>query len=67
MNSQFSDVFGEFWVGILGGVRDYLGEILGGVQRKNGRKIKENYTRNNPTNKNQQINKTLFNDNKSSI
>ena len=30
MNSLFSDFFGEFWRGILGGVRDYLGEVLGG-------------------------------------
>ena len=30
MNSLVSDFFTEFWKGILGGVRDYLGEILGG-------------------------------------
>ena len=30
MNSLFSDFFREFWRGILGGVRDYLGEVLGG-------------------------------------
>ena len=30
MNSLFSDFFMEFWRGILGGVRDYLGEVLGG-------------------------------------
>ena len=30
MNSLFSDFFMEFWTGILGGVRVYLGEILGG-------------------------------------
>ena len=30
MNSLFSDLFREFWRGILGGVRDYLGEVLGG-------------------------------------
>ena len=30
MNSLFSDLFKEFWRGILGGVRDYLGEIWGG-------------------------------------
>ena len=30
MNSLFSDFFREFWRGILAGVRDYLGEILGG-------------------------------------
>ena len=31
MNSLFSDFFRDFWRGILGGVRDYLGEVLGGV------------------------------------
>ena len=30
MNSLFSDLFMEFWRGILGGVRDYLGEVWGG-------------------------------------
>ena len=30
MNSLFGDFFREFWRGILGGVRDYLGEVLGG-------------------------------------
>ena len=30
MNSLFSDLFKEFWRGILGGVRDYLGDVLGG-------------------------------------
>ena len=30
MNSLFSDFFREFWRGLLGGVRDYLGEIVGG-------------------------------------
>ena len=30
MNSLFSDFFREFWRGILGGVRDYLGQVLGG-------------------------------------
>ena len=30
MNSLFSDFFREFWRGILGGARDYLGEMLGG-------------------------------------
>ena len=30
MNSLFGDFFREFWRGILGGVRDYLGEIWGG-------------------------------------
>ena len=30
MNSLFSDLFKEFWRGILGGVRDYLGEVLVG-------------------------------------
>ena len=30
INSLFSDFFREFWRGISGGVRDYLGEILEG-------------------------------------
>ena len=30
INSLFSDFFNNFWRGILGGVRDYLGDILGG-------------------------------------
>ena len=30
MNSLFSDLFKEFWRGILGGVRDYLGKVLEG-------------------------------------
>ena len=30
INSLFSDMFRECWRGILGGVRDYLGEVLGG-------------------------------------
>ena len=30
MNSLFSNFFRELWRGILGGVRDYLGKILGG-------------------------------------
>ena len=30
MNSLFGDFFKEFWRGILGGVRDYLGEVLVG-------------------------------------
>ena len=30
MNSLFSDFFREFWRGILGGVRDYVGEVLAG-------------------------------------
>ena len=30
MNSLFGDFFREFWRGILGGVRDYLGEVLAG-------------------------------------
>ena len=35
MNSLFGDFFREFWRGILGGVRDYLGEVLGGFLWKN--------------------------------
>ena len=35
MNSSFGDFFREFWRGILGGVRDYLGEVLGGFDWKN--------------------------------
>ena len=34
MNSLFSNFFGEFLEGILGGVRDYLGEDWGGFQWK---------------------------------
>ena len=34
MNSLFSDLFGEFWRGNFRGVRDYLGEILGGFRGK---------------------------------
>ena len=30
MNSLFSDFFREFWRGILGVVRNHLGEVLGG-------------------------------------
>ena len=30
MNSLFSDFFTEFWRGIFGGARDYVGEMLGG-------------------------------------
>ena len=30
MNSPFRDFVMEFWRGILGGVRDYLGEMFGG-------------------------------------
>ena len=30
INSLFSDFFRELWRGILGDVRDYLGEVLGG-------------------------------------
>ena len=30
MNSLFGDFFREFWRGILGGVRDYLGGMLDG-------------------------------------
>ena len=30
MNSLFSDFFKDFWKGTLRGVRDYLGEVLGG-------------------------------------
>ena len=41
MNSLFSDVFSELWRDILTGVRDYLGEILGGFQRENEGKLKE--------------------------
>ena len=46
MNGLFSDFFKEFWKGILGGVRDYLVDILGGFWRKNERKIEEAYTQN---------------------
>ena len=35
MNSLFSDFFREFWRGMSGGVRDYLGEVLGGFYWKN--------------------------------
>ena len=30
LNSLFGDLFREFGRGILGGVRDYFGEVLGG-------------------------------------
>ena len=30
MHSLFSDFFKEFWKGISGGVRDYVGEVLEG-------------------------------------
>ena len=46
MNSLFSDFFMECWRGILGSVRDYLEDILGGFSRKNEEKIEENYTLN---------------------
>ena len=45
MNSLFSDFFREFWRGISGGVRDYLGEMLGGFWKKNKGIIIENYTK----------------------
>ena len=41
MNSVFSGLFREIWMGILGGVRDYLGEILGGFSWKNKAKSEE--------------------------
>ena len=53
MNSLFSSFFTECWTGILGGVRDYLGELLGGCswkQKGNKRQNEENYTGNNPEN-----------------
>ena len=40
MNSLFSDFFREFWRGILGGVRDYLGEVLGDFYWKNEGKLR---------------------------
>ena len=43
MNRLFSEFFKEFWRRILGGVRDYLGEVLGGFYRKFERKLKENH------------------------
>ena len=45
MNSLFSDFFKEIWRGILGGVRDYVGEILGGFYKKNEGNIEDTYTR----------------------
>ena len=42
MNSLFSYFFMEFWRGILGGVRDYLGEIVGGFSKKQLREIRGN-------------------------
>ena len=39
MNSLFGDFFREFWRGILGGVRDYLGEVSSG-QIKGKKRIK---------------------------
>ena len=30
MNILFSDCFTEFWKDLLAGVRDYVGEVLGG-------------------------------------
>ena len=45
MNSLFSDLFREFWRGILGGLRDYLGEVLGGfwwkIKGKSNEKIEK--------------------------
>ena len=34
MNSLFSDFFREFWRGILGGVRDYLGVYVWGDKHR---------------------------------
>ena len=45
MNGLFSDFRREFRKGILGGVRDYLGEILGGFYTKNEGEVEDNYTR----------------------
>ena len=47
MNSLFVDFFKEFWRGILGGVRDYLGVVLVilGVPE-----IVPNTSKNTPTN-----------------
>ena len=43
MNSLFSYLFREFERAILGGVRDYFGEVSGG-------KIEEHYPEKNPKN-----------------
>ena len=45
INSLFSDLFREFGRGILGGVRDYLGETLGGFYTTNEGNVKDNCTR----------------------
>ena len=37
MNSLFGDFFKEFWRGLLGGVRDYLGVDLGRFLMENMR------------------------------
>ena len=43
MNSLFSYLFTEFDRVILGGVRDYVGEVSGGKIEKTTRKKLENY------------------------
>ena len=57
MNSLFGDFVREFWRGVLGGVRDYLGEIVGGFKRKHAGKLKENY--NQKKNNSEQIKKQI--------
>ena len=50
MNSLFSDFVREFGRDILGGVRDYLGEIWGSFYGTNERNIDEHLTRKKSTN-----------------
>jgi len=50
MHSLFSDFFRELWRGILGGVRDYVGEVSSGKIKENSRKIIGKNTENSKTN-----------------
>ena len=43
INRLFSNLFMEFWRGMLGDVRDYSADVLGGIQRKREGNIAENY------------------------
>ena len=51
MNSLFSDLFREFWRGILGAGREYLGKHLEYFQQSNEGNIEDNYTREKHTHK----------------
>ena len=42
-NSLFSDFFGEFWRGILGGVRERFWEVSGGKIKETRGEHSDNY------------------------